>query len=311
MSPATLVRFGRVARSSLPFGDAWYETGTADKWKFTGYERDSGAGETGLDYANFRYYASGQGRFMSADLMSGQLLSPQSLNRYSYTMGDPVNFSDPLGLDPCATPSDGCYRVTTNRPYLNDDGGGGGAGRHIDPTLAPSEDGNGGGGGGDTADQRRKNCDKGLKLANADSNAIDRANDIWDILQAAADANNVDPALLAAITVRETGARNIPEQGGGQGRGYFQIDLGAHPKVTEAQAFDPTFAANYAAKLLDSNMDKIAAAHPNLNPAQLLQATAASYNFGTGNISGNPNTIDVGTTGNNYGINILLLMDCF
>jgi len=99
MSPATLVRFGRVARSSLPFGDAWYETGTADKWKFTGYERDSGAGETGLDYANFRYYASGQGRFMSADLMSGQLLSPQSLNRYSYAVADPVNLVDQLGLD--------------------------------------------------------------------------------------------------------------------------------------------------------------------------------------------------------------------
>jgi hypothetical protein len=31
----------------LPFGETWYETGTADKWKFTGYERD--ASESGLD----------------------------------------------------------------------------------------------------------------------------------------------------------------------------------------------------------------------------------------------------------------------
>jgi hypothetical protein len=45
--------------------------------------------------------------------------------------------------------------------------------------------------------------------------------------------------------VRETGARNIPEQGGGMGRGYFQIDLGAHPKVTEAQAYDPSFARQF------------------------------------------------------------------
>jgi hypothetical protein len=37
----------------LPFGETWYETGTADKWKFASYERDSGTGETGLDYANF------------------------------------------------------------------------------------------------------------------------------------------------------------------------------------------------------------------------------------------------------------------
>lgn len=109
----------------------------------------------------------------------------------------------------------------------------------------------------------------------------------------------------------ETGFRNIAESGSGFGRGIFQIDLGAHPNVTEAQAFDPTFAANFAARLLDTNMDTLAAAHPNLSPSQLLQATAASYNFGTGNISGNPAKIDRGTTGGNYGSNILLLMDCF
>jgi hypothetical protein len=42
---------------------------------------------------------------------------------------------------------------------------------------------------------------------------------------------------------------------------------------------------------------------PRFTLDQLLQATAASYNFGTGNISGNPRTIDVGSTGNNYGSN--------
>jgi len=82
----------------LPFGETWYETGTADKWKFTGHERDSGTGETGLDYANFRHYSSAQGRFLSADLMSGRLHDPQSLNRYSYVSNDPVNRIDPLGL---------------------------------------------------------------------------------------------------------------------------------------------------------------------------------------------------------------------
>lgn len=95
-SSGTLTRtFGQ-----LPFGETWYETGTADKWKFTGYERDSGTGETGLDYANFRYYSSSQGRFMSADFLAGGLGAPQSLNRYSYTNGDPINLKDPLGLEP-------------------------------------------------------------------------------------------------------------------------------------------------------------------------------------------------------------------
>jgi len=43
----------------------------------------------------------------------------------------------------------------------------------------------------------------------------------------------------------------------------------------------------------------------------LFQATAASYNFGLGNISGNPNTINIGTTKNNYGSNVEQLMACF
>jgi hypothetical protein len=53
--------------------------------------------------------------------------------------------------------------------------------------------------------------------------------------------------------------------------------------------------------MLSSNNAALATAHPNFNAAQLTQATAASYNMGLGrdgkNFSGNPNTIDVGTTG--------------
>ena len=82
----------------LPFGETWYETGTADKWKFTTYERDSGTGETGLDYANFRFYSSGMARFISPDFLAGHPGEPHSLNRYAYTLGDPVNMVDPLGL---------------------------------------------------------------------------------------------------------------------------------------------------------------------------------------------------------------------
>jgi RHS repeat-associated protein len=82
----------------FPYGETWYETGTGDKLKYTTYERDSGTGETGLDYAIFRQYNSGQGGFMSADLLGGDLFAPQSLNRYSYVTGDPVDLFDPLGL---------------------------------------------------------------------------------------------------------------------------------------------------------------------------------------------------------------------
>ena len=65
--------------------------------KFTGYERDSA---TGLDYANARMYNSTRGRFMVPDPIGQGAIDkkrPKSLNRYSYTENDPVNFSDPGG----------------------------------------------------------------------------------------------------------------------------------------------------------------------------------------------------------------------
>jgi RHS repeat-associated protein len=86
----------------LPFGESWYETGTADKWKFTSYERDS---ESGLDQAIFRYHSSRLGRFMSPDLLAGNIFSPQSLNRYAYVNNDPINLVDPLGLSPHDAPN--------------------------------------------------------------------------------------------------------------------------------------------------------------------------------------------------------------
>jgi Transglycosylase SLT domain len=128
----------------------------------------------------------------------------------------------------------------------------------------------------------------------------------------AANADGINPNFLAAVGIRESGLQNIPQQGGGQGLGVFQIDLGAHPNVSPRQALNPAFSANFAADLLSSNWSSLSASYPNLNPTRLLQATAASYNFGVGNISGNPNTIDVGTTGNNYGSNVLALAgNCF
>ncbi|MGH9928571.1 MAG: RHS repeat-associated core domain-containing protein [Pyrinomonadaceae bacterium] len=60
-------------------------------------ERDN---ETGLDYFLARYYSSVQGRFTSPDplLGSGRIESPQTWNRYNYVLGNPLKFSDPLGL---------------------------------------------------------------------------------------------------------------------------------------------------------------------------------------------------------------------
>jgi RHS repeat-associated protein len=66
-------------------------------YKFTGYERDT---ETGLDYAFARYYNPRIGRFMSGDPLGGAVSDPQSLNRYSYVLGNPANLTDPSGMLP-------------------------------------------------------------------------------------------------------------------------------------------------------------------------------------------------------------------
>jgi RHS repeat-associated protein len=82
-----------------PFGDSWYLNSTTTKEQFTTYERDS---ETGNDYAMARYYGSRLGRFLSVDPVAGNTSNPQSLNRYTYVLNDPINLIDPSGRDHCA-----------------------------------------------------------------------------------------------------------------------------------------------------------------------------------------------------------------
>ncbi|MCL4524563.1 MAG: hypothetical protein M1453_10455 [Acidobacteria bacterium] len=86
---------------TIPYGENWYETGGANKLKFTSYERDTGVNESGNDYALMRYHVNHLGRFNSPDPIAGSVADPQSFNRYAYTLNDPVNLVDPLGLNVC------------------------------------------------------------------------------------------------------------------------------------------------------------------------------------------------------------------
>jgi RHS repeat-associated protein len=96
-----------VARHDyLPFGDEIVGLGQRIqhqeyvdddvRQKFTGYEKDE---ESGLDFAQARYYGNGLGRFTSVDpaFDSAKIGIPQSWNRYSYVLNNPLNLVDPDG----------------------------------------------------------------------------------------------------------------------------------------------------------------------------------------------------------------------
>ena len=302
----------------LPYGEEITSTAN-DHVKFGTYERDS---YTGLDYADQRFYASTYGRFSTADPYRGSMNTsdPGSLNRYAYAWGDPINSNDPSGLcviQGVAYP-DPCFSVTGT---ATGGGGGlngfGGAGGYAAPqSIIPEPPA--------AWDALSYDCQRGLKTAHPSKNEasgipiwldeLGRANDAIATLQQTADKHAIDWELLAAVAVRESGFFDMNELGSGKGVGVFQIDLGKNPSVTAAQANNLAFAADFAANLLATNMAILQAKFPNFTPDQLLQATAASYNFGVGNISGNPATIDVGSSPKghgNYGSNILNLMKCF
>ena len=93
--------FGEEVPGDFRSGVPSYATGDNLRQKFTGQERDH---ETGLDYMLARYHANAQGRFASPDSVGGTPYDPQSLNRYSYVVNSPLNFSDPTGHMPSAAP---------------------------------------------------------------------------------------------------------------------------------------------------------------------------------------------------------------
>ena len=95
---------GAVAATevSLPYGDDLNQSVSVasadqDNNQFAGQEHDA---ESDSEHAQFRQYSSTQGRWMSPDPYDGSynLGNPQSLNRYVYSLNNPLGFIDPSGL---------------------------------------------------------------------------------------------------------------------------------------------------------------------------------------------------------------------
>jgi RHS repeat-associated protein len=90
---------------SLPWGDGYTATvntsgADQDNLHFAGLEHDE---ESGTEHAQFRNYASAQGRWLAPDPYMGSydLMNPQSMNRYAYVLNNPTSSVDPGGLMVC------------------------------------------------------------------------------------------------------------------------------------------------------------------------------------------------------------------
>ncbi len=81
-----------------PYGTVIASTGTIDN-PFT-WQGESGVMDesNGLYYMRARYYDSNIGRFISSDQVKS--IRPESINPYQYAFGNPMGFTDPLGLSP-------------------------------------------------------------------------------------------------------------------------------------------------------------------------------------------------------------------
>ena len=76
---------------------------------FTGHKHND---DLGLVYMNARFYISSIGRFASADTIVPDPMNPQQFNRYTYTLNNPLRFTDPTGH--CAQEDHECWHYLEN-----------------------------------------------------------------------------------------------------------------------------------------------------------------------------------------------------
>jgi RHS repeat-associated protein len=98
-----------LTQTFTPYGNRIQANATREELGYIGERHDA---ETGLMYLNARYYDPAVGRFISPDWFD-PTAPGVGVNRYSYALNDPINFSDPNGND-AEEPSGGTLVGTLN-----------------------------------------------------------------------------------------------------------------------------------------------------------------------------------------------------
>jgi len=190
-------------------------------------------------------------------------------------------------------------------------------------------DGGGHGGGGIDPQRRRTQaqtysqaCLDAINKAKQIVAGLDRAKAAMDLLKQVADKYGFDPALLAAIGIRESNFQNQRQHNGG-GRGVFQLDITRHPEL-QAVAENPSRLgeqADYAGQILAHGTTKYGAYGADLAAAGGLREYNAGnrHNWSTkkfakgeGGLNATVARLDRGTAHNNYVSNVLAIAkNCF
>ncbi|MFB3922567.1 MAG: RHS repeat domain-containing protein [Terriglobia bacterium] len=91
---------GTVTQKALfyPFGQLWVSGGSGVTRRFASLQEPLPNAGPEVYAAPFRDYQSRLYRWLSPDPLAGDILNPQSLNRYAYALNNPTNLIDPLGL---------------------------------------------------------------------------------------------------------------------------------------------------------------------------------------------------------------------
>ncbi|OLE52183.1 MAG: hypothetical protein AUG51_19715 [Acidobacteria bacterium 13_1_20CM_3_53_8] len=124
----------------------------------------------------------------------------------------------------------------------------------------------------------------GFKKPQEAQDAINRAKAAWDILTRAGGAHSIDPRILAALGIRETGFRNITGDHG-HGHGIFQFDDHSYPDARN-WAYDPGTAADRASAKVAGLIQSFTKFGPELAVAGALRGYNAGHVRATGRMLG-------------------------